>query len=106
MANTETVIVDIPSLREAIASFRQCSSVLGECVSALQANTSEIAAAAKSEASAIYQTKIQNLAKNVGNAQTALNTKVKDLEGLCDRSENAEKKAKNIAQTLESNFMV
>lgn len=105
MANTDTVIVDIPSLREAIQSFRQCSTALGECVTSLQSNTTEIRAAVVSQASDTYQGKMQKLAVNVGNAQTELTAKVKELENLCEKSETAEKTAQGIAESLDSNFM-
>lgn len=105
MANADTVIVDIPSLREAIQSFRQCSTVLGDCVTSLQQNTSEIRAAVTSQASDIYQGKMQKLSSNVSSAQTELTAKVKELEMLCDKSEQAEKTAQGIAESLDSNFM-
>ena len=48
---------------------------------------------------------MDNLGKNVSNAQMALNTQISQLEELCNKSEMAEKKAQGIAQALESNFM-
>lgn len=105
MANTDTVIVDIPALKEAIESFRQCNSTLGKCVSSLQANTAEIRAAVTSQASDIYQGKMQKLAANVENAQNELTVKINDLETLCGKSEAAEKTAQGIADELTSNFM-
>lgn len=106
MANTDTVIVDIPALKEAISSFRNCSNALDKCVSSLQANSAEIQAAVKSQASDIYQGKMQKLSSNVGNAQAELNVKIRDLETMCSRSEEAERKAQGIAEQVESNFML
>lgn len=106
MAATDTVIVDIPALEEAISSFRQCSNIIGDCVSSLQSNSSEIRSAWTSNAADIYQVKMQNLAKNVGNAQSALQMKIQDLTTLCEKSKAAEKTAQGIADSVESNFMV
>lgn len=105
MANTDTVIVDIPSLEEAISAFKQCSNIIGECVSSLQSNSSEIRAAWISSASDTYQTKTQKLAQNVETAQTVLGTKVQELTTLCEKSRAAEKTAQGIADSIDSNFM-
>ncbi|MEE0811734.1 hypothetical protein [Blautia sp.] len=102
---SDIVLVDIPSLKTAIEKFHASSTRIGEYVSSLQSNATEISNAIKSEASNIYRAKMDNLGKNVSNAQMALNTQISQLEELCNKSEMAEKKAQGIAQALESNFM-
>lgn len=101
----DTIIVDIPALEEAITSFTQCSNMIGECVSSLQANAAEISGAWMSAASDTYRTKMGNLASNVGSAQSALQTKVKELSEMCERSRAAEKSAQSIADSVDSSFM-
>lgn len=102
----DTIIVDIPALEEAISSFTQCSNQIGECVSSLQANASEIGSAWMSAASDTYKAKMNNLSANVGNAQTALQAKIKELSDMCERSKAAEKSAQSIADSVDSSFMV
>ncbi len=102
---SDMVLVDIPSLKTAIEKFHTSSARIGEYVASLQSNAVEISNAVKSEASTIYRAKMDNLGKNVTNAQQALNTNISKLEELCGKSEAAEKKAQGIAQALESNFM-
>ena len=72
MAATDTVIVDIPSLENAISAFKQCSNKIGANASDLQSNAGEICSAWTSAASDTYRLKIENLVKNVQSAQTAL----------------------------------
>ena len=104
MANTETVIVDVQALENAISSFTQCSTAIGNNASELQTNASQIYQAMKSSASDTYQRKMTNLVKNVQSAQAEL--KIQELSNYCERSKNAEKSAQNIADSiLEQGFM-
>lgn len=106
MASADTIIVDIPALEEAISSFTQCSNVIGDCVNELQVNASKIGAAVKSTASDTYQMKMQKLASNVSNSQSALQNRIKELTTLCEASKMADKAATAIAESVESNFML
>lgn len=106
MVNTETVIVDVQALENAISSFTQCSTAIGNNASELQTNASQIYQAMKSSASDTYQRKMRNLVKNVQSAQAELKVKIQELSNYCERSKNAEKSAQNIADSiLEQGFM-
>lgn len=106
MAATDTVIVDIPSLENAISAFKQCSNKIGANASDLQSNAGEICSAWTSVASDTYRLKIENLVKNVQSAQTALQSKIQELTDYCERSRAAEKSAQSIADSItDTGFM-
>lgn len=106
MATTDTVIVDIPSLENAISAFKQCSNKIGANASEFQTNAGEIYRAWNSAASDTYRLKIENLTKNVQSAQTALESKIQELTDYCERSRAAEKSAQSIADSIaDTGFM-
>lgn len=105
MAGTDTVIVDIPALEEAIASFKQCSNEIKNCGGSLEQNAGMIMQAWKSMAADTYQTKTKKLSQNVEMARNTLDKKIQELTELCEKSKAAEKTAQGIADSIDSNFM-
>lgn len=106
MAGSDIIIVDIPSLENAISAFKACSNIIGDCVAGLGLNAAEIQSAWKADASEIYRAKMNVLTQNLSKAQTELEKEIQDLKTKCESSKTAEKKAESIADALESGFMI
>lgn len=102
MADSNTVIVNIPKLEEAIAQFRSVSSAIGTCASDLQNNAGTLRAAWAADASDTYQQKIQKLKLNMDTAKEKLDVNVNLLSEMCENSRAAERKAQTIVDSLNS----
>lgn len=102
MADSNTVIVNIPKLEEAISQFRNVSSAIGACASDLQSNAGVLRSAWTANASDVYQQKIQVLKGNIDTAKEKLDVNVNDLSAKCEKSRTAEKTADNIVNSINS----
>lgn len=102
MAASDIVIVDFPSLEQAIERFKNVSNSLTEDSGQLQNNASHIASAIISAASDTYQQKINKLKTNVDNAKTALDKQIADLTNKLNDAKQAENEAQRIANTVKS----
>lgn len=100
-----TVIVDPAGLQRAIDSFNLVSNNIGNCISSLQKNISEVSSAWIADASDTYQAKLRQLSENITKAQDELQQQTKILAQKNENYISVIKKNEANVESLSSGFM-